>query len=162
MAGERVIPQRIHDAKEKTSRVVKTANNVRKEAVAYFREPEFDRPNPPLTRDQRLKREAEMMDVTNLRSDGKSLHTVPSAGDHYDGWGFKWDEDAAVIINARRNKPEQAAKELRSIEKYRDKQTGFLSNKFRLEGIEAGDRPYLEPERTLYNHRDHSSYTPPY
>jgi hypothetical protein len=161
MAGERIIPQRIQNAKEKASLVLRTAKDVHKEARAYLGEPPFDRPTPPLTREQRLKREAEMMDVTNLRSDGKSLHTVPSAGDHYDGWGFKWDEDAAVIINARRNKPEQAAKELRSIERYRDKHTGFLSNKFRLEGVDAGDRPYLEPERTLYNHRDHSSYTQP-
>lgn len=161
MAGERIIPQHIQNAKENASRIFKTANTVRKEAVSYFREPPFDRPNPPLTRDQRIKRESEMMDVTNLRSDGKSLHTVPSAGDHYDGWGFKWDEDAAVMINARRNKPEQAAKELRSIERYRDRKTGFLSNKFRLDGVQAGDRPYLEPERTLYNDRNYSSYMQP-
>lgn len=104
---------------------------------------------------------AEWQHFADLIAAGVRLHTVPSAGEHYDGWGFKWDEDFAVVINARRGKPRQAALELLSIEQYRDKSTGFLSNKFRIQDVENGDAVFLAPERRLYNHPDYSSYSQP-
>jgi hypothetical protein len=121
MAGERIIiPQSIRNAAEKTF--------IRAETVIFKPEP-FVPLNPPLTREQSLQRETWMMDFANRREDDKGLAwSVPSEGKHY-RYMWKWDSLKGAVINARRDKPDQARAELLKLEEYRDPKTGFVSNK---------------------------------
>ncbi|MCA9335260.1 hypothetical protein KC953_03900, partial [Candidatus Saccharibacteria bacterium] len=78
----------------------------------------------PLNDEQLRMRESWMMEVGNWRDD----HSIPSVGEHY-RYMWKWDSLKAAVINARRNAPKRAATELMTLEKYRDRRTGFMPNK---------------------------------
>lgn len=132
-----------------------------KQAPGYFAEAPFERAEPPLSRQQMIDRETWMMEIANIREDTDNLRYSPSADDHYDGWEFKWDGDASESDNARRGDPDKSRKQLFTREKFRDKNTGYMANKFRVPGISEGKDSYSWPESTFYNDPDQSSYTQP-
>ena len=132
-----------------------------RQAPGYFKEAPFERADPPLTRKQMIDRETWMMDVANLREDTDNLSYSPSEGEHYDGWEFKWDGDAAEGINAKRGDPDKSRKQLRTREKHRNKNTGYMANKFRISEANVGKNSYSWPESKFYTSPDQSSYTQP-
>ncbi len=121
-------------------------------AIDYLRTEPFVRLDPPLTRKEMLDREEDMA----LRRNGRDrilfgvrlVTTVPTEGDLY-GWdGFKWDGYAAASINAMSDRTDLAAAELLTMERYRDTATGFLTAKFRLEGVSDEEYKRGWPECT--------------
>lgn len=123
-------------------------------SVEKFSTPEFDA-NQPLTDEQLRERESLIMDETNWRED----HSVPSAGEHY-RYLWKWDSLKAVVINARRGKPDQAKTEIITMEKYRDRSTGFMPNKVFATTDRKTWRDYPEAW-TFNNNKVGSSYSQP-
>jgi hypothetical protein len=102
-----------------------------------------------------IHRETDMMERANWRGD----HSVPSEGPHY-RYMWKWDSLKAVVINARRGKPDRAKTELLTLEKYRDPQTGFVSNKIFATTRHKTWRDYPEAWN-FNNNKVGSSYTQP-
>lgn len=117
--------------------------------------PNFDLDDLPLTDEQLYERETWMMEEGNWRGD----HSVPSAGGHY-RYMWKWDSLKAVVINARRGDPERAATEMMTLEKYRDKQTGFIPNKIFATANHKTWRDYPEAWN-FNNNKVGTSYTQP-
>lgn len=117
--------------------------------------PQFTPSDLPLTDEQMRARETWMMESGNWKGD----HSVPSAGEHY-RYMWKWDSAKAVVINARRNDPDRAALELRTLLKYVDPQTGFLPNKIFATADHKTWRDY--PEAWFFNNNKiGTSYSQP-
>jgi hypothetical protein len=160
---------------ERTRRVAARSREISRSAVAtsriiaeklkhgpdYFADSIFEKIDPPLILSTMLHRERWMMDEANIREDEEHLSYSPSEGDHYDGWEFKWDGDTSEWLNAQLGNPDRARKQLRTREKFRDKNTGYMANKFRVSENNTGKSSYSWPESTFYNTPDQSSYTQP-
>lgn len=117
--------------------------------------PQFTSDNLPLTDEQLRARETWMMEDGNWRED----HSIPSAGEHY-RYMWKWDSAKAVVINARRDDPDRASTELRTLLSHMDPQTGFLANKIFATADHKTWRDY--PEAWFFNNsKIGSSYSQP-
>lgn len=86
--------------------------------------PNFAEYDVPITDEQLRERETWMMTHGNWKVD----HSIPSAGDHY-RYMWRWDSTKAVVINARRGDASRAYRELRTLLRYEDTETGFIPNK---------------------------------
>lgn len=117
--------------------------------------PQFGPADLPLTREQLLQRRDWAMDAGNWRDD----HTVPSEGEHY-RYMWYWDSLKAVVINARRGRPDKSALELTTLQSFRDAATGFLPNKIFATATHKTWRDYPEAWN-FNNNKIGSSYTQP-
>ncbi|HET9174411.1 MAG TPA: hypothetical protein VFN56_03965 [Candidatus Saccharimonadales bacterium] len=94
-------------------------------SVEKISRPTFGTEGVPLTAEQMEARATWMLEHGNWRGD----HYSPSAGAHYNGYLFRWDETKGMVINARRDDPDRAALEMRTLLSHEDANTGFISNK---------------------------------
>ncbi len=145
----------------KVGKLIRVVNTARE----YLRDEPFTPLDPPLTHQEMLDREEDMA----LRRNGRDriifgtrlVTTVPTEGDLY-GWdGFKWDGYAAAGINAMSNRTDLAATELLTMERYRDTATGFLTAKFRLEGVSDEDYHVGKPEIYTQKKEGRTAYPQP-
>lgn len=117
--------------------------------------PLFTDSDLPLTASQLREREKWMMESGNWRED----HSIPSVGDHY-RYMWKWDSYKAIVINARRGDLQRATTEFFALERYRDVETGFLSNKIFATADRKTWRDY--PEAWFFNNNKvGTSYSQP-
>lgn len=154
------VPQSPKKHLEKAIEAAKKTKQALEIPIVYFRGDNFMPLDPPLTREQMLKREDWMMDVANVRTneDG-DVWTVPSEGDHY-RYDWKWDALKGAVINARRGKPDRARQDFLTLERFRDPETGFLSNKIFATAKGKTWRDY--PEAWTFNRPEiGSSYSQP-